>query len=285
MPSFNSLRSRLSALLHSPSLPPDDLASVRQMLEELNALEAEREAEAEALREMLKQADEARAKFVSIVSHELKLPMTSIKGYGDLMRQGLVGPVNEQQVQFLEIIRNNVDRMSTLVSDISDGSKLETGRLKLDLAEVDPAECACGAADGIRGAAEAKGQTLELNLEAGLPALQTDRMRLTQILGKLLDNAHKYTPSGGHIRLDAAREGDAVRFAVRDTGIGIGPEDRARLFEQFFRAEAPAVREHAGWGLSLHLCKRLVELMGGQMGVESEAGKGSTFWFSLPLAK
>ncbi len=236
------------------------------------------------LYQAVKEANEAKSQFVSVVSHELKTPMTSIRGYADLIGQGTVGPVTDEQKEFLDTIRSNVERMSALVSDLSDISRIETGRLRIDLSEVPLSEYVRETAAGMRPQIDAKHQTLVFDLPDDLPYVYSDRARLVQILTNLLSNANKYTPEGGTITVGARLEDDAVRVSVTDTGVGMSPEDRAKLFTQFFRSEDPAVREQLGWGLGLSVARRLVELLGGTIGAETELGKGSTFWFTQPVA-
>lgn len=237
------------------------------------------------LYDAVKKANEAKSKFVSVVSHELRLPMTSIKGYTDLLRAAIAGPVNEQQQQFLNIIRTNVERMSVLVSDLSDISRVETGRLQLKLGAVNVAEAAQEASDSLKSQIEGKSQTLTLNLPADLPPVHADKARVQQILSNLLSNAHKYSPSGARLTLTAEHMEAHVRVNVTDTGFGISPADQAKLFTQFFRSDDSHIREQTGWGLGLHITKLLIELQGGQMTVQSELGQGSTFAFTLPVAK
>ena len=233
----------------------------------------------------VKTANDAKSKFVSIVSHELKLPMTSIRGYADLMRQGLAGPTTDHQTQFLDIIRTNVDRMAVLVSDLADISRIETGRLKLDLEAVDLNRIVPEALLSLTGQIDGKSQKLVLQLPPRLPAVTGDRNRLIQIISNLVSNAHKYSPAEGTITISAQVEDRRVRVSVQDTGVGISPEDQAKLFEQFFRSEDPAVREQSGWGLGLHVTKRLVDVLGGEISVHSDgAGRGSTFAFTVPVA-
>jgi signal transduction histidine kinase len=230
----------------------------------------------------VQQANLAKSKFVSVVSHELRIPMTSIRGYTDLLRKEMVGPINDQQANFLEIIQSNVERMSILVSDLSDISRIETGRLKLERVSVSIGASIEEVVRSLQPKLEEKKQTLSIDLEMNLPPIQTDPTRLIQVLTNLLSNAWKYTPESGEIRIAARRESGRVRIEVKDTGIGIGPSEQNLIFSQFFRSESESVREQQGWGLGLNVTKRLVELMDGTIGFSSVLEQGSTFWFTLP---
>jgi signal transduction histidine kinase len=234
------------------------------------------------LYEAVQLANQAKSKFVSVVTHELRIPMTSIKGYSDLLRQGAVGPVNDMQLNFLDVIRNNVERMSALVSDLSDISRVETGRLKLENALIPVQKYFDDTLSSLRPRLQEKNQILETEIPADLPLVNADPNRLVQVLTNLISNAWKYTPSGGRIRVVALPQNDFVRIEVSDTGIGISQEDQAKLFSQFFRSDDPNVRSEQGWGLGLSVARRIVELMGGNMGCQSHLGEGSTFWFTLP---
>jgi signal transduction histidine kinase len=230
----------------------------------------------------VQETNQAKSKFVSLVTHELRIPMTSIKGYTDLIRQGAVGPVSEQQIHFLNIIRNNVDRMSTLVSELTDISRIEAGRMKLEQAFISLPGFIDEAVQNLRQRIEEKNQLLLTSVPENLPRVYADPIRVVQILTNLLSNAWKYTPPGGRITVRASTAKDSVKIEVQDNGLGISLEDQVMLFSQFFRSEDPQVREQQGWGLGLSITRRLVEMMGGEMGFFSRLKEGSSFWFTLP---
>ena len=223
--------------------------------------------------------------FISVVTHELRLPLTSIKGYTDLILKGLAGEVTPQQEKFLEVVRHNVRRMATLIDRLSDMGKLESGRLKVKRVPLSVKETLEAVAQQYRPLCAAKEQAFDWEIPEGLPPAQGDPQRLTQVVEALVDNAHRYTPQGGQITLGARAADQEIRIWVADTGIGIRPEDQARLFEPFFRSEEQAVRDQHGWGLSLHVAGLLVERMGGRITFSSTPGQGSTFTIHLPLAE
>ena len=193
----------------------------------------------------------SKTEFASTITHELRLPMTSIKGYSDLIRGGMAGPVSDMQKQLLETVRVNVDWMNALVSDLGDIAKVETGRLKVDLESVEVAALVQEVLTTMQAQFESKSQTVSAQVE-GTFKVYADRKRLAQMLTYLLTNANRYTAEKGRIEVRAEALESAVRFRVTDTGVGLKPEDKAKVFGQFFRSEDQVVRDHKGWGLALN---------------------------------
>ncbi len=239
-------------------------------------------------------ANLAKSEFVSLVAHELKNPMTSIKGYTELLAAGAVGPINESQANFLNTIRSNVERMATLVSDLNDQSKIEAGRLRLEFKAVDVREVVDEVLRSSKRQIEEKKQTVTLQLADDLPRVWADRTRLGQVITNLVSNANKYTPEGGKIVIGAEESDNhwdprgasrVVHIWVQDNGIGISPEDQRKIFQKFFRSEDEKAREAPGTGLGLNISKSLVEMQGGRMWFESEFRKGTTFHFTVPVAE
>lgn len=242
----------------------------------------------------VQRANVAKSDFVSFVAHELKNPMTSIKGYTELLAAGSVGAINEMQTNFLSTIRSNVERMSTLVSDLNDNAKIEAGRLRLDYRPVDVPDVIDDVVRSTRRQIEDKKQTVELRLPASLPPVWADRTRVVQVLTNLVSNAHKYTPESGHVIVGAESTNNqwdpegakhVVHLWVKDDGIGISIEDQAKIFQRFFRSDDSKAREAPGTGLGLNITKSLVEMQGGRIWFESEYRKGTTFHFTVPVSE
>jgi PAS domain S-box-containing protein len=231
-----------------------------------------------------RELDRMKTEFVSQVSHELRTPLTAIKGFTDLLLDGDAGEINEEQQEYLGIVKSNVDRLVTLINELLDISRIESGRIKLDIVPVDVGAIVSLIAATMRPLLEGKSQTLSLELNEPLPWAMGDRDRVVQVLTNLVSNAHKYTQAGGSIMVAAAAEGPLLRIAVRDNGMGIPAEDVPKLFSRFFRVDSSLTREIGGTGLGLSIVKSLVELQGGTVTVDTEMGKGSTFAFTLPVA-
>ena len=237
------------------------------------------------LYEEIKAINKAKSDFISVVTHEIRLPMTSIKGYADLLASGMVGELNEQQESFLEVIRRNLGRMSDLVRDLSEINHLESGRVQFEKRPFNFHESVDEVVDSWSERLKSREQTLVLDVPADLPAVYADPKRVGQIFSNLVSNANKYTMDGGTVTI-AIHPADAfLHVAVRDTGIGITEEDQEKLFTQFFRASDQDVRDQVGWGLGLSIVKSMVEAQGGEIMFESVHGEGSTFAFTVPLAE
>lgn len=232
------------------------------------------------------EADRAKSDFVSTVSHELRTPMTSIVGYVDLMLMGATGPLSDLQHDFLGKVKVNSERLTSLVNDLLDISRIETGRIDLQRGPTSIAAIIEQVVDLLQPKVDEKDQHLDAVLPAVLPLVYADPDRLTQILTNIVGNAIKYTPMEGKIRVYAYVREAMMHVAVVDNGIGIAPENQKKIFERFYRVEDdPAVYEVSGTGLGLAISLSLIQMHEGEIALESALGKGSIFTFSLPLAE
>ncbi|MGD8623519.1 MAG: response regulator [Anaerolineae bacterium] len=236
----------------------------------------------------------AKSRFITAVAHELKNTITPIRGYTDLLRAGAFGPISEAQAGVLEIMHTNAKRTNALVADLSDISRIESGKLQMDLRPISMAEIVGDVVSAMKAQTEAKNQTVDVAVPADLPAVQADDVRLAQVLTNLVSNAQKYTPREGTIRIWAEQvvhqcDGDGparfVHVTVEDTGIGIAAEEHEQIFQAFFRSTDQAVVQTPGVGLGLSITRDLVELLGGCIWFESEYGQGTTFHFTMPVAE
>ena len=259
-----------------------------QRLESQNAVLEEQHRELSRLNAELDQAGKLKDQFLANVSHELRTPLNSVIGFSELLLTGEVegAPLSGTQRDYLETISRNGRHLLQLINELLDLSKIAAGRMDLRLEPVPLDALLREAADSVHAQLEARRHRLALEPAPDAVTVTADRGRVLQILLNLLSNAIKFTPEGGQVTLAARLEGGGrqVRVAVSDTGIGIAPEDQAKLFQEFVQLDAAPSRRYEGTGLGLALSKRLVELHGGAIGVESALGKGSTFWFTLPRA-
>jgi len=233
----------------------------------------------------LEVANRHKTEFLANMSHELRTPLNAIIGFSEVLLQRMFGELNAQQADYLEDIMSSGRHLLTLINDILDLSKIEAGRMELELASFSLVAALNNAVTLVRERAQSHGIRLELDVAPQLDTVIADERKLKQVVVNLLANAVKFTPDGGTITLRAVRENGHVRLAVHDTGIGIAPEDQARIFEEFQQATHLTEKSREGTGLGLALSKRMVELHGGTISVDSAPGKGSTFTVALPLLK
>jgi signal transduction histidine kinase len=232
--------------------------------------------------ERLEELDKLKSDFVSNVSHELRTPLTAIKGSANNMLDGLTGPLNEKQIRYLTRIKTNTDRLARLINDILDLSRIETGRVELHPASLHLVPLAKEVAEHLAPVAAPKNISIEVAAsDPGITAW-ADHDKVTQVLMNLIGNAVKFTPPNGKVTVAIERKGEEwVELSVADTGSGIPPEESQRIFDKFYQIAA-GTRGTKGTGLGLAISKGLIELHRGQIWVESEVGKGSTFFFTLP---
>jgi GAF domain-containing protein/anti-sigma regulatory factor (Ser/Thr protein kinase) len=233
----------------------------------------------------LEVANRHKSEFLANMSHELRTPLNAIIGFSDVLLQKMFGELNDQQADYLEDIRSSGTHLLTLINDILDLSKIEAGRMELEVAPFSLVAALNNAVTLVRERAQSHGIKLALEVGPELDTVVADERKLKQVVVNLLANAVKFTPDGGTVTLRAARENGQVRLAVHDTGIGIAPEDQQRIFEEFQQASHQTEKSREGTGLGLSLSKRMVELHGGTITVDSAPGKGSTFTVALPLLK
>ena len=231
----------------------------------------------------LKELDRLKSNFLATMSHELRTPLTSVIGYSEMMLEGLGGPLSVEQREYLGIIMEKGENLLQLITSILDISKIEAGRIRLIVADVNPSQLMRDAVATVLPLARKKG--LRVSCEpSDLPRLHCDREKLRQCLVNLCQNAVKFTPAGGTITVSAAPEpGGQLTFRVQDNGIGIPPEHRERVFDVFYQVDGSSTREYGGAGLGLAIVRSFIEAHGGRVGVGERAGGGSVFTLSLPL--
>jgi len=272
------------------SLTDRDLA-VKQAYRELERLNQtleqrvqQRTRELQTANDKLQELDRLKSLFVSIVSHELRTPMTSIKGYVENVLDGLAGALTEKQSRSLERVKHNIDRLTRMINELLDLSKIEAGRMELHFVPVSLCDVAADVVESYQAAAREKSITLRAISQQSMPLVNGDADTLNRILTNLIHNAIKFTPQGGEIRVEACvRDGACVETSVIDSGCGIAPQERDKVFDKFYWSESVPV-EARGAGLGLAIAKNLVELHGGTIRMDSAPGEGSRFSFTIPIA-
>jgi signal transduction histidine kinase len=233
----------------------------------------------------LETANQHKSEFLANMSHELRTPLNAVIGFSEVLLERLFGDLNAKQDEYLKDILTSGRHLLSLINDVLDLSKVEAGRMELELSTFDVASALANAMTLVRERAQRHGVTLGLDVVPEVGALVADERKFKQIVLNLLSNAVKFTPDGGRIDVNARREEDNVMIAVHDTGIGIAPEDQAAVFEEFRQVGRDYTSKQEGTGLGLTLTKKFVELHGGRIWVESEPGKGSTFTFTIPVKR
>jgi signal transduction histidine kinase len=231
----------------------------------------------------LKELDRLKSNFLATMSHELRTPLTSVIGYSEMMLEGLGGPLTQEQREYLGIIMEKGENLLQLITSILDVTKIEAGRVRLVLSEVELGQLMKDAVSTVLPHARKKGLTLVCDPPANLPKVQCDREKIRQCLINLVSNAVKFTSAGGTVNVGADVAGERVALFVSDTGIGIAPEHLGKVWEVFYQVDGSTTREYGGAGLGLSIVKSFVEAHGGEVQVRSKAGEGSTFVMLLPF--
>lgn len=273
-------------LLWAPLDPAELQTRIKMLLrlrEQSLALKQHHE-ELASLLEARRAVEMMKDEFIAIASHELRSPLSAIKMYVNMVLDGEVGPLNEEQCQFLQIAEENTERLSQLVNDLLDVSRMASGRLQCQIREIDlgqevPQTCA-----NLRILGDHKQIQTEVTVPPEPVVVQADPHRVEQILTHLLSNAYKYSLAETTVSVCVSNRGEVAQVDIVDQGIGISEADQSRLFEIFFRAETVRNSRISGTGLGLYMTRKLVELQAGEIWVVSELGKGSTFSWTLPIA-
>ena len=231
----------------------------------------------------LKELEEVKQQFVAMVSHDLRTPLTSVKGFLELLAGGVYGDLNETGEHRAGLAQRNVTRLISLINDLLDYEKLQSGKFNLDCREIDVAAPINRSIDALKFFAEKENVELE-SPEVALKAY-ADEERLVQVLVNLISNSVKFSPKGAKVTINAIQKEDFVEFNVIDQGRGVPPSMQEAIFERFKQVKTSDATEKGGTGLGLPICKSLVECHGGRIGVDSEEGKGSRFWFTIPVNK
>ncbi len=225
-----------------------------------------------------------KSNFLSVVSHELKTPLHSIKGFVEIILMGKTGPVTDLQRDFLGTVQEQTGHLQRMIEDLLEFSRLESGQVRLRPVLVQPAELAMTVVDKLGPLAHQKGIAVSCHIDESFPTIEADVMRLEQVLTNLVENAIKFTPNGGQVQVCSWDQADTVEIAVIDSGIGVPIEERERIFERFYQVDSSARRRYKGTGLGLTICKHIVSQHGGRIWVQDAEEGGSQFHIVLPKA-
>jgi signal transduction histidine kinase len=232
----------------------------------------------------LEVASQHKSEFLANMSHELRTPLNAIIGFSEVLAEKMFGELNEKQEEYSKDIHASGQHLLSLINDILDLSKIEAGRMELELSDFHLPTALDNALTLVRERAARRGIALQMNVDNRLGQIQADERKVRQVVLNLLSNAIKFTPEGGRIEVRAETRDESVEVSVSDTGVGIAPEDQEAVFEEF-RQVGTADKKVEGTGLGLTLCRKFVELHGGRIWVKSQVGTGSTFTFTIPVRR
>jgi len=272
---WNRLRREISAR----KMAEDNLMRLNMELEERVA---RRTAELARAKERAEAADRVKSSFLATMSHELRTPLNAIIGFTGIMLQGLPGSLSDEQRKQLAIVQNSGRHLLNLINDVLDISKIEAGELSLDSTVFDIGQSIEKAVKMVSPMAGQKGIAIETAISGEVGATRNDQRRVEQVLINILNNAVKFTEEG-RVRVSGSREGDQYVLTVSDTGVGIAPDELEAIFKPFHQSETGRMRRHEGTGLGLSICRKILDMMGGAIGVASAPGQGSTFTVRFPI--
>jgi signal transduction histidine kinase len=260
-------------------------AALERYNEELERKVRERTSELDDARKIADAANNAKSEFLANISHELRTPLNSIIGFSEVMKDGMAGPLTDDQRDYCNDIWESGKHLLRLINDILDLSKIEAGMMELELGEVSPREVIEGTLFMFREKAVRHRIELTTNVAKDVASMTmaADERKLKQVILNLTANAMKFSADGGKVGVKAEKMDSCLVVSISDTGIGMAQEDIAKLFQPFRQLDTTLTKKYEGTGLGLHLCKKFIELHGGSISVESEQGKGSVFSFTVPI--
>jgi len=232
--------------------------------------------------ETLAEAAKMKSHFIEVASHELRSPLSNLQWVTEMLESERMGDLGEDQMDYFRMVKENVVRMQKLISDLVTVSRIQDEELALQPQEVSLEQLTRRVLSEFEFFSNAEGVEIEIEVEQDLPKAKADRSQLKMVIENLLDNAIRYTEQGT-VEITISQEGDKVQFKIEDDGIGVPKEDQKYVFNKFFRSKNAAEYQVRGTGLSLYIAKKIIEQSGGKIWFESEQGRGTTFWFTLPI--
>ncbi len=233
--------------------------------------------------ERMAEASRMKTEFISVVSHQLRSPLTNLRYSLELLISGKLGKIQEKQLEYFKILEENTQRMGDLINDLLTVSRIETGRLPLKKEEISLGALTKKVILKFKPLADASSVRVELRAPKNLPKVLSDSLWLEQIVENLLDNAIRYIKNKGEVKIKIRRGAKKIYFEIQDNGVGIPKEEQKFIFQKFFRSENVLKYQTEGSGLGLYINKQILKLLGGEIGFSSETNKGSTFWFTMPI--